>query len=102
MRSPKIKNIRLNEEETHKIQESVTKARSIRITINIDADTLSHFREEASRTGVPYQRLINRKLKESSKSESAGVGLGTYAARIDRVEAEIRNLKRALKAKMSS
>ena len=102
MRPPKIKNIRVNEAETYKIRESVSKSRLIRITINIDADTLSQFREEASRTGVPYQRLINRRLKESAKSAGDDSPPEAYAARIDRIEAEIRNLTRAIKVKMSS
>jgi predicted DNA binding CopG/RHH family protein len=35
-----------------------------RITINIDASTLDYFKDEAARTGVPYQTIINLYLAE--------------------------------------
>lgn len=30
-----------------------------RVTINIDGETVDYFKEEARRTGVPYQNIIN-------------------------------------------
>lgn len=35
-----------------------------RVTINIDAENVEYFKAEASRTGVPYQTLINLYLTE--------------------------------------
>lgn len=30
-----------------------------RVTINLDGDTVDYFKEEARRTGIPYQNIIN-------------------------------------------
>ena len=30
-----------------------------RVTINLDGETVDYFKEEARRTGVPYQNIIN-------------------------------------------
>ena len=34
------------------------------ITININNDTIAYFKEEAKRTGIPYQTLINLYLAD--------------------------------------
>ena len=34
------------------------------ITINIDTDAISYFKEQASKTGIPYQTLINLYLAD--------------------------------------
>lgn len=32
------------------------------VTMNIDIDTIDYFKEEARRTGIPYQNIINMYL----------------------------------------
>ena len=39
------------------------------ITININADTIRYFKEEAISTGIPYQTLINLYLTDCAKSK---------------------------------
>ena len=34
------------------------------ITINIDADTIDYFKEQAENSGIPYQTLINLYLAD--------------------------------------
>ena len=34
------------------------------ITININTDTISYFKDQAERTGIPYQTLINLYLTD--------------------------------------
>ena len=34
------------------------------ITINIDVDTISYFKDQAEGTGIPYQTLINLYLSD--------------------------------------
>ena len=41
----------------------VGKARR-RVTINLDGETVDYFKEEARRTGVPYQNIINLLLSQ--------------------------------------
>lgn len=38
-----------------------------RVTINLDSDTVDYFKEEAKRTGVPYQNIINLFLSQCVK-----------------------------------
>ena len=35
-----------------------------RVTINLDGETVDYFKEEARRTGVPYQNIINLLLSQ--------------------------------------
>ena len=41
------------------------KETKIAMTIRIDGDVVLWFRKEAERTGIPYQTLLNAKLRES-------------------------------------
>ena len=38
------------------------------ITININIDTIAYFKEEAKRTGIPYQTLINLYLTDCAQN----------------------------------
>lgn len=40
-----------------------------RITINLDAETVDYFKAEATRTGIPYQKIINLYLAECRREE---------------------------------
>jgi uncharacterized protein involved in exopolysaccharide biosynthesis len=66
--------------------------KSIKITININADTLEKLKEIANDSGIPYQRLINRTLADSLASYTKG------NSRLDRIEKELAALKRKLAA----
>lgn len=37
------------------------------ITINIDSDTISFFKEQSEKSGIPYQTLINLYLSDCAK-----------------------------------
>ena len=92
MREPKLRNLKVDVAETAKIRRSLKKQKSVKITINLDADSLNTLKKEASASGVPYQRLLNRLLKESLTSKRA------TESRIDRLERELREVKRRLAA----
>ncbi len=36
----------------------------VKVTINLDGDVISHFKECSKREGIPYQTLINQTLRE--------------------------------------
>lgn len=40
-----------------------------RVTMNLDDENVDYFKEEARRTGVPYQTLINLYLTECRQSK---------------------------------
>lgn len=66
--------------------------KSIKITINIDAEVLEKFRNMADESGVPYQRLINRTLAEGLEDKQ------TLDSRLKRVEKELKSLKKTIAA----
>ena len=39
------------------------------VTINLDAETVDYFKEQAERTGIPYQKLINFYLADCVKQK---------------------------------
>jgi len=85
-------NLRIDAAGTKKMRSAMQRASSVKITINIDADSLSALRETAERTGVPYQRLLNNILRE---------GLANQAVtedRLTRIEKELARLKKKLAA----
>ena len=89
---PTLKSHRLDNKETDRFRSAIAEQKSIKITINIDATTLKKLRSLAAKTGVPYQRLLNRTLQEGL------AGNDVAEDRLDRTEKEIRLLKRKLAA----
>lgn len=92
MKQPKTTNLRIDAAGTRKIRSAMQRARSIKITINIDADSLSALRETAERTGVPYQRLLNNILKEGLANQNV------TEDRLARIEKELARIKKKLAA----
>lgn len=39
------------------------------VTINLDAETVDYFKQQAESTGIPYQRLINFYLADCVKNK---------------------------------
>lgn len=92
MKKPKLKNLKKNSKETNAIRTRLAKNKAIKITINIDSDSLTKIKNLSNETGVSYQRLLNNLLKESLKNET------TVGNRIDKIEKEIKKLKKLLAA----
>ncbi|HLG21084.1 MAG TPA: hypothetical protein VI895_14890 [Bdellovibrionota bacterium] len=92
MKQPRLNDLRLDRKGTKELRSSLARAKKVKITINVDQESLVLLRTMAGKTGTPYQRLLNQILKE---------GLGERQAaesRIERIEKEIENLKRQLAA----
>jgi guanylate kinase len=77
---------------TAELRAEMAKKKSIKITINIDADSLLTLKGIARDTGVPYQRLLNRLLKQGLKTRD------TIETRLNRLEQELKKMKRAFAA----
>ena len=92
MKKPKLKNLSVDSAETANIRDTMSRQKSVKITININADVLAKLRHIADKSGVPYQRLINRTLVDSLHSQKSN------ESRIDRIEKELRVIKRKLAA----
>ncbi|MDV3238437.1 MAG: BrnA antitoxin family protein [Gammaproteobacteria bacterium] len=92
MKQPKMTNLRIDAAGTKKMRSAMQRARSVKITINIDADSLSALRETAERTGVPYQRLLNNILREGLSNQAL------TEDRLARIEKELARIKKKLAA----
>lgn len=88
MRPPKLDNIVLDEKGTKNIRRAIKQSRKIKITINIDEESLNSLRTQSEKTGIPYQRLINQILRESLEQRDS------HESRLERLEKEILKLKK--------
>jgi predicted DNA binding CopG/RHH family protein len=87
-----MSDLKLNPERTSEIRKLAANSKKIKITINIDQESVEILRKMSSKTGVPYQKLLNQILREGlgkkNKNES----------RLDRLEREIAIIKKKLAA----
>ena len=88
MRQPKLNDLQIDRVGTEKLRAEMARRKSIKITINIDADSLQVLKGMARDTGVPYQRLLNRLLKDGLKKKDS------TECRISRLEQELKRIKR--------
>ena len=77
---------------TKKIRTAMAKQKFVKITINLDAESLAALKAESEKTGVPYQRLLNSLLKENLSQRRKA------EARLERLERELELVKRKLAA----
>jgi predicted DNA binding CopG/RHH family protein len=92
MKEPKLNELAIDEKGTQQIRRKMAASRSIKITINIDKDNLEILRAKAAKTGVPYQRLLNRLLNSALQNDAQ------TESRLDRLEKEISRLKKKIVA----
>ena len=77
---------------TRRLRAKMAGRGSVKITINVDADSLTKLKELSAESGVPYQRLLNGILKERL------VKVDTLHSRLDRIEKELARVKKTLAA----
>jgi len=92
MKPPKLSSLRIDKVGTAELRAEMAKKKSIKITINIDADSLLTLKGIARDTGIPYQRLLNRLLKQGLKTRD------TIETRLNRLEQELKKMKREFAA----
>jgi len=92
MKQPKLSHLKIDRVGTKKIRAELAKSKRVKITINIDADSLAELKRIAGETQVPYQRLLNTLLKDGLKMNKA------TESRLDRLEQELNKVKRKLVA----
>lgn len=81
----------MDEEGTRKIREAMVKTKKVKITININEDTLLELKKRSADTGIPYQALLNKLLGEVV---NRGDGGRTYEYRIRQLEKDVALLKK--------
>jgi uncharacterized DUF497 family protein/predicted DNA binding CopG/RHH family protein len=92
MKEPSLSDVKIDGAGTKLIRRKMAGPKPIKITINIDGDTLAILRAKSAETGVPYQRLLNRLLTKALQNEQES------KSRLDRLEQELARLKRRIVA----
>ena len=59
MKEPRLNSLKVDLAGSQNVRHHMRRLKKVKITINVDADTLSIIRELAEKGGMPYQRLIN-------------------------------------------
>ena len=92
MKEPKLSELEIDGKGTGQIRREMARARSVKITINVDRGNLDILRAKAAKTGIPYQRLLNQFLKKALQTEAE------TESRLDRLEREVNKLKKKIVA----
>lgn len=93
MRTRKKKNkLSIDWGGTRKIRTRLARQNLVKITVNVDAESLSALKNESEKSGVPYQRLLNGLLKEGLEARKH------TESRLDKLERELAWIKRKLAA----
>lgn len=88
MKQPKMNDLIIDQKATRRMRTDMAKTKKIKITINIDQDSLDILREMSGKTGAPYQKLLNQILKEGLSRR------GQSESRLERIEKELEKLKK--------
>ena len=92
MKQPKLSDLILDQKGTNEIRTNMGKTRKIKITINIDEDSLDILREISEKSGASYQKLLNQVLKEGLKKRLES------ESRLDRIERGLEKIKKKVAA----
>jgi len=92
IKQPKLNELVIERRGTKEIRSKMKRSKKIKITINVDEDSLVLLRKMSSETGAPYQKLLNQILKEGLRKRSEG------ESRLDRIEKELKRIKREIAA----
>lgn len=87
MREPKLSQLKIDKTGTAKFRAALAGGKVVRITINIDTKSLQALSKVSQQTGVPYQALLSRLLKDGATLRE------TTEARLDRLERELKRMK---------
>ena len=92
MKQPKISDLVMDRKGTKRIRAEAAKTKKVKITINIDHDSLEAIRGLASSTGSSYQKLLNQVLRDGLKRRDDA------ESRLDKLERELERLKKGRRA----
>ena len=84
--------MRVDAAGTRRIRAEAAARKTVKITINVDVDSVTKLKALSAESGVPYQRLLNRILKEHLGTAD------TLGSRLDRIERELARVKKTLAA----
>ena len=59
MKQPNLRHLRIDRVDTKKIHAALSKKKRVTITVHLDTDSLKVLKTLSSKTGIPYQQLLN-------------------------------------------
>ena len=71
MKQPTLNDLKLDRRGTKNLRSSLTRTKRVKITINVDEESLMLLRTIAGKTGTPYQRILNQILRLLMSEKSA-------------------------------
>jgi hypothetical protein len=92
VKKPSVRDVKVDIPGTHRLHAEMATGGSVKITINVDAESLAKLKTLSAESGVPYQRLLNRILKQHLATAD------TLGSRVDRIERELARVKKTLAA----
>jgi predicted DNA binding CopG/RHH family protein len=92
MKQPDLSHLKIDRAATRKIRAALSKKSRVTITVNLDMRSLKTLKALSSKTAIPYQRLLNRLLTTSVPQQDS------IRSRLDRLEQELRKIKRHVAA----
>ncbi|MEP6934414.1 MAG: hypothetical protein ABI988_10795 [Nitrospirota bacterium] len=92
MKQPNLRHLRIDQVATKNIHAALSKTKRVTITVHLDTNSLKALKTFSSKTGIPYQRLLNSLLTASVTREV------TTQSRLNRLEQELRKIKRRVAA----
>ncbi len=92
MKQPKLSELKIDKKGTRQIRQQMAKVHKVKITINFDADLLAEVKKMSDNTGIPYQTLLNRLLRDTLHHRKQ------QESRLDRLEHELEKLRKKLVA----
>ena len=92
MKQPKLSELALNIEGTKKIRDMASKSQKVKITINIDKNSLDSLKEIALKSGGSYQKILNEIVKNGIDKHNDS------ESRLQKLEKEVAKIKKKLTA----
>ena len=92
MKQPNLSHLKNDRGATKKIRTALSKKNRVTITVNLDTESLKTLQTLSKKSGIPYQRLLNTVLTSNLTQQES------VQSRLDRLEQELRKIKRRFAA----
>jgi len=88
MKIPRLKDVKIDWEETKRIREMMKNRKKTRITIHLDEDLIEQLKYSAAKNGGKYQTLLNHLIREALGQREVNED------RLTKLEKEVEKLKK--------
>lgn len=88
MKQPSLRHLTIDQTGTKNIRTALRKKRQVTISVNVSPADLRREKNRSTKAGIPYQQLVYTLLTTSVRQQES------MQSRLDRLEQELRKLKR--------